>query len=188
MEIELLGSGLLRQKAEPVQPIGHEYRQIADDMIEMLHAGKGVGLAGPQVGLIKRIFVVHIEGSTPLVFINPSIIGTSQELTRYEEGCLSIPGIWAEIERPAAVRVQAWNAKGKPFTLDAEGILARVIQHENDHLDGVLFIDRLPEGKRNRVIAKYERRARPAAALKKRTGPWRLRAAAEPRSVDMPPR
>jgi peptide deformylase len=168
MNIVTLGSEILRQKAEPVKPIDSEYLDIAGEMIRLLHEGKGVGLAGPQVGLLKRIFVVHIDGSDPRVFINPSIIGTSQDLVKYEEGCLSRPGVWADVERPARVRVQAWNEKGKPFTLDAEGILARVIQHEYDHLEGVLFIDRLPELKRKRVIAKYEKRS--AGKRKKSAG------------------
>ncbi|GHV88217.1 peptide deformylase [Spirochaetia bacterium] len=141
-----------------MRPIGAEYVGIAEEMIEALHAGKGIGLAGPQVGLSKRIFVVQVEGEAPRVFINPTIIGTSQDLVKYEEGCLSIPGIWAEVMRPAAVKVQAWNEKGRPFTLDAEGILARVIQHEYDHLEGMLFIDRLSVPKRDRVLLKYEKR------------------------------
>ncbi|GHV17206.1 peptide deformylase [Spirochaetia bacterium] len=158
MDIITLGNDVLRQKAEPVKPIGEEYRQIARDMLEALHAGKGVGLAGPQVGLLKRIFVVHIEGDDPRVFINPSIIETSPEQGKYEEGCLSIPGIWAEVIRPLKIKVQAWNEKGRPFTLEADSLLARVIQHEYDHLEGVLFIDRLSEPKRNRVLTKYEKR------------------------------
>jgi peptide deformylase len=167
MDIITLGNDLLRQKAEIIKPIGSEYAKIADDMIELLHIGKGVGLAGPQIGLPKRIFVVHIEGEDPRVFINPSIIETSQNVVKYEEGCLSIPGVWADVERPQAVRVQAWNAKGRPFTLDAEGILARVIQHEYDHLEGVLFIDRLTELKRKKVIAKYEKRKADKDKLRK---------------------
>jgi peptide deformylase len=85
------------------------------------------------------------------------MIETSQELVKYEEGCLSVPGVWAEVIRPKAVRIQAWNEKGKPFTLDAAGILARAILHEYDHLDGTLFLDRLPELKRHKLIAKFEK-------------------------------
>jgi peptide deformylase len=158
MDIITLGNEVLRQKAEPVKPIGEECRQIAREMIEALHVGKGVGLAGPQVGLLKRIFVVHIEGDDPRVFINPSIIETSPEQDKSEEGCLSIPGIWAEVTRPLRIKVQAWNERGRPFTLEADNLLARVIQHEYDHLEGVLFIDRLSEPKRNRVLTKYEKR------------------------------
>jgi peptide deformylase len=160
MEIITLGNDLLRQKAQPVKPIDGKIRKIAEEMIEALHAGKGVGLAGPQVGLMSRIFVVHVDGDIPRVFINPSIIETSQETAAYEEGCLSVPGVWADVIRPEKVRVQAWNERGRPFTLEADGILARVIQHEYDHLEGVLFIDRLSEPKRNRVLAKLKKRQR----------------------------
>jgi peptide deformylase len=158
MEILTLGNELLRGRAEPVRPIGAEYKEIAAEMIDALHEGKGVGLAGPQVGLMKRIFVVHIEKDVPRVFINPTITMTSQNQVKYEEGCLSIPGLYAEVLRPEAVQVQAWNERGRPFTLDAAGLLARVILHENDHLEGILFIDRLPELKRGRIIAKWEKR------------------------------
>jgi peptide deformylase len=159
MTIITLGSELLRQKAAPVKKIGPETEKIAGEMIAALHAGKGVGLAGPQVGLPERIFVVHIEGDEPRVFINPSIIETSPETVKYEEGCLSIPGLWAEVTRPKTVKVQAWNEKGRPFTLEAGGVLARVILHEYDHLEGVLFIDRIPEQKRNRLLMKMEKTA-----------------------------
>lgn len=160
MNIVTLGDERLRLKAEAVKPIGGEYQKIAEAMVETLHAGKGIGLAGPQVGLLKRIFAVHVEGDIPRVFINPSIIETSQEQASYEEGCLSIPGVWAEVVRPKGIKVQAWNEKGRPFTLEAGGILARVILHEYDHLEGVLFIDRLSEPKRNRLLNKYEKRKR----------------------------
>jgi peptide deformylase len=158
MTILTLGSEVLRQKAEPVKNIDGELVKIAEEMVEALHIGKGIGLAGPQVGILQRIFVVHVDGDIPRVFINPSIIQTSQDMEKYEEGCLSIPGVYADVIRPEQGKIQAWNEKGRPFTLEANGILGRVIQHENDHLDGTLFIDRLPEPKRNRVLAKYEKR------------------------------
>jgi peptide deformylase len=160
MQIITLGSEMLRQKAEPVEKINSEWAKTAQEMLEALHAGKGVGLAGPQIGLMRRIFVVHIEGDVPRVFINPSIIETSTEMVKYEEGCLSLPGVWAEVLRPKTVKAQAWNEKGRPFTLEAGGILARVILHEYDHLEGVLFIDRLSEPKRKRILDKLNRRAR----------------------------
>lgn len=153
-----MGSEALRQKAEPVKTIDGEVKKIASAMISMMKNGKGVGLAGPQVGFMKRIFVVHVEGDEPRVFINPSIIETSQEMVKYEEGCLSIPGIWAEVQRPKDVKVQAWNERGRPFNLETGGVLARVILHEYDHLEGLLFIDRISQVKRNRIIAKFERR------------------------------
>jgi peptide deformylase len=159
MEIITLGNELLRCKAEPIAKINGETARIAGEMIKALIDGKGVGLAGPQVSLMKRIFVVHIEDDEPRVFINPSIIETSQETAKYEEGCLSLPGLWADVIRPKSVKIQAWNEKGRPFTLEAKGILARVIQHEYDHLEGILFVDRLPELKRKRLLAKIEKTA-----------------------------
>jgi peptide deformylase len=129
-------------------------------MFGALYEGRGVGLAGPQVGLLKRIFVVHVEGNIPRVFINPSIIETSPETVKYEEGCLSLPGVWADVIRPRTVKIQAWNERGRPFTMETEGVLARVILHEYDHLEGVLFIDRLSEPKRNRILTKLEKARR----------------------------
>jgi peptide deformylase len=159
MQIFTLGHESLRQKALPVKKIGSEYRKIAEELINTLHVGDGVGLAGPQVGLLERIFVVHVAGDMPRIFINPSIIETSQETLKYEEGCLSIPGVYTNVVRPRAVKIQAWNEKGRPFNLEASGILARVILHEYDHLEGILFIDRVPEHKRNRIIEKFEKAA-----------------------------
>jgi peptide deformylase len=162
MDLITLGDDLLRQKAEPVKPINAEIAQIAAEMIETMHKSKGVGLAGPQVGLRKRIFVVHVDGDVPRVFINPSIIGTSQEMVRLEEGCLSVPGVWVDVLRPVSVQVQAWNEKGRPFTIETDGILARVILHEYDHLEGTLFIDRIPESRRDKILAKFEKQRSPA--------------------------
>ena len=160
MEIFTLGNDVLRQKALPVQDIDGQVKALSQEMIDTMHRGRGVGLAGPQVGLLQRIFVVHIDGESPRVFINPTIIGTSPELSLFEEGCLSIPGMYADVTRPDKVTVQAWNERGRPFTLDAVGFLARVIQHEYDHLEGVLFIDRLSEPKRKRLIALYDKKMR----------------------------
>ena len=157
MQILTLGNESLRQKALPVKKIGSEYEKIAEELLNALHEGDGVGLAAPQVGLLERIFAIHVKGDVPRIFINPSIIETSQETMKYEEGCLSIPGIYTDVVRPKAVKIQAWNEKGRPFTLEASGILARVILHEYDHLDGILFIDRVSEQKRERIIARFEK-------------------------------
>ena len=157
MEIIILGNELLRQKAAPVQDFNTELKTFARSLLDTMRKEKGLGLAGPQVGLMQRIFAVQMDKDSPRVFINPSIIETSQEVVKYEEGCLSIPRVWADVIRPKAVLVQAWNERGRPFTLEAEGILARAILHEYDHLEGVLFIDRLPELKRNKLIAKFEK-------------------------------
>jgi peptide deformylase len=160
MQILTLGNELLRQKASPIADIDGDVAKLAQDMLETMKTGRGIGLAGPQVGLGKRIFVVQVDNDVPRVFINPSIIQTSPELVEYEEGCLSIPAMYADVVRPEMVRIQAWNERGRPFTLDAEGLLARVIQHEYDHLEGTLFIDRLSELKRERLVALYEKKKR----------------------------
>ncbi|MCL2267512.1 MAG: peptide deformylase, partial [Treponema sp.] len=130
-------------------------------MIEILKRDKGVGLAGPQIGYMKRIFVTHVEGDAARVYINPSILETSHETVKYEEGCLSIPGIYANVIRASSIKIQAWNEKGRPFTLETSGLLARVIQHEYDHLEGVLFLDHVPEKKRSRLIEKFEKSRKP---------------------------
>lgn len=144
MRITKLGEDILRQVAEPFSPeeINDSLREFINEMFDAMIEADGVGLAGPQAGISKRIFVVIADDDVRRVFINPQIIHTSQELCDYEEGCLSIPQVYESISRPAEVTVQALNEKGRPFTLEAKGLLARIIQHENDHLDGKLFIDR----------------------------------------------
>lgn len=159
-DIYTIGAEVLREKAKPIEKFDAELAATIERMFETMKWGKGVGLAAPQVGLHDRLFVMQIDGDKPRVFINPEIVLTSPELSEFEEGCLSIPGAYAELERPAAIRVQAWNERGRPFNLEAEGFLARVIQHELDHLDGVLFTDRLPERVRDKVLRQYERRMR----------------------------
>jgi peptide deformylase len=169
MQILTFGSDLLRQKAAPANTEGGpssppwdtlSWNEAAQKMLEALKEGKGVGLAGPQIGLLERVFVVSVDGDVPRVFINPSVIETSEKTAKYEEGCLSVPGVWADVVRPSTVKVQAWNEKGRPFTIEASGILARVILHEYDHLEGVLFIDRLSEPKRKRILDKMAKKAK----------------------------
>ncbi|MCL2759626.1 MAG: peptide deformylase [Treponema sp.] len=157
MKIITLGDELLRQKAEKIQKIDGDIINIAKQMLEILERDRGIGVAGPQIGIMKRIFVVHIDGDIERVFINPSILETSHTTSKYEEGCLSIPGIYTNIVRSESIKIQAWNEKGRPFTMETEGLLARVILHEYDHLEGVLFIDHIPENRRDRLIAKYEK-------------------------------
>jgi peptide deformylase len=158
MQIITLGSEQLRQKAEKIGKIGSETAELTQKMLEIIKTDKGIGLAAPQIGIMKRIFVVHIEDDIERVFINPSILETSQKTVKIEEGCLSIPGIFADVVRSESIKIQAWNEKGKPFTIETSGLLARVIQHEYDHLEGVLFLDRIPEAKRDKLVAKYEKK------------------------------
>jgi peptide deformylase len=157
MRVLTLGSEVLRQKSLPVKKNDGEIGRAIAEMFRILERTRGVGLAAVQVGIPQRFFVTRIGNDAPRVFINPSIIETSQELADYEEGCLSLPGVWGKLMRPKMVRVQAWNEKFRPFTIDTDGILARVIQHEYDHLDGALFIDKLSAPKRERLLNKYEK-------------------------------
>ena len=160
LKIYKLGEEVLRKKAEPVNPdeINDEMRKLFDDMFETMHEADGVGLAAPQVGISKRFFVVVSDDDVRRVFINPQIIGTSANLTDYEEGCLSLPGVSETIKRPEKVTVQALNEHGKPFTLEADGLLARIIQHENDHLDGIVYIDRGDPEFAAKTAAQFQRR------------------------------
>jgi peptide deformylase len=156
LEIVTIPAEVLYRRAEAVTEIDASIVELADQMIDAMHDAQGIGLAGPQVDRPVRLFVVHVNDDEPRVFINPEIIGTSIETARMEEGCLSIPGLYADVMRPRAIEVQAYNRRGRPFTLSAEGILARVIQHELDHLNGVLFVDHLSERKRERILRKYD--------------------------------
>lgn len=160
MNIITLGDDVLRQKAIPVPEINGEVIDFANEMIKTMIEGNGIGLAAPQVGDLRRIFVCQLPEEDPLVFINPDILETSMETEPYEEGCLSIPTMYANVVRPSIIKVQAWNLKGRPFTLDADDLLARVIQHEMDHLNGVLFIDHLNKKQRERLIQMYNRKMR----------------------------
>ena len=158
LEILTLGSDVLRKKCATIAVFDEKLEDLVVAMIDSMHVGDGIGLAGPQIGVEKRIFVCHVPDDDPRIFINPEIIATSQEIDPYEEGCLSIPGVYSEVMRPRAVTVQAWTLQGRPFKLEAEGLLARVIQHEIDHLKGILFIDHLAEKKRLRILSLYEKR------------------------------
>ena len=158
MNIVTLGDEVLREKSSKVEVFDDKLNRLIEDMAGLMQ-GQGIGLAAPQVGISKRFFICQPDGHKLWVFINPEITLTSEEQGGYEEGCLSIPGIWSDVIRPAQVQVQAFNEKGRPFRVDAEGILARVIQHELDHLNGVLFIDHLSEVKRNKALRDYEKKS-----------------------------
>ncbi len=166
MKIYKIGDDVLRQKCEPVTPeeINDEFRALLNEMFETMVSANGVGLAAPQVGISKRFFVLMADDNVKRVFINPEIIKTSEELEDYDEGCLSIPGVTETIRRPASVSVTALNERGRRFTInDASGLLARIIQHENDHLNGILYIDRGDEEFKEKTIEAFKRKAERAA-------------------------
>ncbi|GIM27860.1 peptide deformylase [Clostridium polyendosporum] len=139
--IRKIGEDLLRKKSRNVDEINERVLTLIKDMIETMYDADGVGLAAPQVGILKRIFVIDIyDGNGPKVFINPEILEKSGSKIDVE-GCLSVPGEQGEVERPEKVKVKALDEKGIEFILEAEDLLARAICHENDHLDGILFVD-----------------------------------------------
>ena len=156
MRIVLLGESILRDISEPITDINQEIRNLVDEMLETMYSHKGIGLAAVQVGRLIRMFITHAQDDEPRVFINPAIVETSLEEWKYEEGCLSIPGVNADVVRPSAISIQARNEHGRRFKMEADGILARVILHELDHLNGVLFIDKLSSKRRDRLLKNYD--------------------------------
>ena len=170
-EIIILPDKRLRLVSKPVDKITPDIRKLVDDMFETMYEAPGIGLAAIQVGVAKRLITMDLakkseDGETkrePRVFINPEILSSSEELSVYEEGCLSIPEYYEEVERPARVRVRYTDLDGKVHEEDAEGLFATCIQHEIDHLNGVLFIDYLSKLKRDRVHKKFEKAAKRAA-------------------------
>ena len=159
LPIRTFGDPVLRQKARPVERITDVHRRLVDDMIATMREAPGVGLAGPQVGVLERIFVYEVGDDVGAIF-NPSITSRSRDLEDDEEGCLSLPGLPVlPVTRHVAVRVEGVDEKGKPFERDAEGFIARVFQHEIDHLDGVLFVDRLDEKLRKKAMRELTRQS-----------------------------
>ena len=160
----LLPDPLLRKKSAPVERIDAGVRTLVKDMFDTMYAAPGIGLAAVQIGALRRVITIDLsrkdETAEPLVFINPEILSKSDETHPHEEGCLSIPEYYAEVERPSAIRVRYTDLAGKKIELDADGILATCLQHEIDHLNGVLFIDYLSRLKRSRVIKKFETAAK----------------------------
>jgi peptide deformylase len=152
---------VLKRVSEPVERVDDELRALMDDMLETMYAAPGIGLAAIQVGVAKRIIVMDLaregEEKAPRYFVNPEITWSSEELFTYEEGCLSVPEIYDEVERPARVRLRYLDYHGNQVEEEAEGLFAVCIQHEFDHLNGVLFIDHLSRLKRDRAVAKVKK-------------------------------
>lgn len=152
----------LRTVAKPVDAVTDQTRQLVKDMIETMYEAEGIGLAASQVNVHERVIVMDLseERNEPRVFINPEIEPLTDELFGYQEGCLSVPGYYEEINRPKRVRIKALDEQGQPFEEEAEGLLAVCIQHECDHLAGKLFVDYLSGLKRERIKKKLEKQAK----------------------------
>lgn len=160
---------ILRKEAAPIELVDETLRRLMDDMLATMYEAPGIGLAAPQVGISRRVIVMDPsrdeEAKTPLAMANPELLERSEELRIYEEGCLSIPEITAEIERPARIRVRFLDRDGKRCEAELEGMWATLVQHEIDHLNGVLFIDYLSRLKRDMIVKKFTKQRRLEQAL-----------------------
>lgn len=165
----ILPDPLLRKTSEPVTAIDEQVKALARDMFETMYDAPGIGLAAIQVGVPLRMLVIDLskedEPKAPQLFINPVVLESSDDRSLYEEGCLSIPDYYAEVERPASVRVSYVDGHGKEQEIQAEGLLATCLQHEIDHLNGVLFIDHISRLKRDMVVRKFKKLAKDRAPL-----------------------
>jgi len=165
-DIVMLPDKQLRLISKPIEKVTAEVRKLAEDMFETMYDAPGIGLAAIQVGVPQRLITMDLakkeEPEAPRVFINPEILWSSEDKATYEEGCLSIPEYYEEVERPAKVRVRFTDLDGKVHEEEAEGLFATCIQHEIDHLNGVLFVDYLSKLKRDRVLKKFTKAAKRA--------------------------
>ena len=161
LDIEILGARILREKATPVEGVDDELRRLARDMFDTMYQAEGIGLAGPQVGVSRRILVVDVtnddESRHVHALINPVIVEASREQDKASEGCLSIPGLEEKVTRSVRVTLEALSLEGDSVRIEADGLFARALQHEVDHLDGVLFIDRLSPLKRGILLRKWRK-------------------------------
>ena len=164
LDILTVPSPVLKQVSTPVERVDDDLRRLMDDMLETMYAAPGIGLAAIQVGVPKQVIVMDLarqgEPPEPRYFVNPEILWASEETAPYEEGCLSVPEIYDEVDRPARVKLRYLDYHGKEVTEDAQGLFAVCIQHEMDHLKGVLFIDHLSRLKRDRAVARVRKLAR----------------------------
>ena len=160
--IVLMGDPVLRKTADPVEAFDDRLRALVEDMFETMYHAEGVGLAAPQIGLSERILVVDVRDEDDpqagrFALVNPEIVAVSRETEKASEGCLSIPGLEETVERPAVVEVRGFDAEGNPFSVSATDLLGRALQHEIDHLDGVLFLDRVSPLKRRMLLKKWRK-------------------------------
>ena len=160
-EIVIEPDPILRKKSQPIENVDDKMRKLMDDMLATMYAAPGIGLAAVQIGVLKRLIVIDVskqnEKKSPLFLINPKITFKSKITSTYEEGCLSLPGYFAEVDRPAECHLEYIDYFGKQKNLKAEGILATCIQHEVDHLNGVLFVDYLSKLKKDMIIKKLKK-------------------------------
>lgn len=160
-EVRIYGDPVLRRKAKKVTKFDGKLKDLVRDMAETMHVERGIGLAGPQVGVQRRVIVVDVSaGKDPsqlMALVNPKIKWKSNKTCLIEEGCLSIPGVDAAVERPIAVEVEAQDTDGEDVKINAREMLARVIQHEIDHLDGILFTDKVVDGEKNKIEPKLKK-------------------------------
>lgn len=165
--IELLGSEVLRRPADPVEDIDDDVRALVRDMFETMYDAKGIGLAAPQVGVSRRVIVLDVEeesgDSNRVALVNPRLATWTAKKDKQAEGCLSIPGLEGIVARPVSVVVDGKDPEGRAVRVEAEGLFARALQHEIDHLDGVLFIDRLSPLKRQLLLKKWRKLSAEAA-------------------------
>lgn len=164
LDLHLLGSPALRTRSSEIEAIDDDLRTFIADLFTTMDAAKGVGLAANQVGVTRRVAVVDAEGRR-FAMVNP-VIRSAEGRDRAEEGCLSIPDVYAEVTRPHRIVLEALDQDGQPFTLEAEGLVARAIQHEIDHLDGILFVDHLSPLKRQLLLARYKKDHRGEGIIK----------------------
>ncbi|MHC5654772.1 peptide deformylase [Stappia sp.] len=163
-DILILPDAKLRLVSEPVAKVDDAIRQLADDMLETMYDAPGIGLAAIQIGVPRRMLVLDVaregEEAEPMVVINPQVIWESPERSIYQEGCLSIPEYYEDVERPEKIALKFLDREGVEREIEADGLLATCLQHEIDHLDGVLFIDHISKLKRERVVKKFQKQAR----------------------------
>ena len=156
LPLRVLGDPILREETKPVAVITDEIRRLIDDMFETMYAARGIGLAAPQVGRSERLCVIDVDDE-PMVLVNPEVLESSRATEKAEEGCLSIPDIYGDVERPSAVRVRAMDREGNVFERDASGLLARCMQHEIDHLHGKMFIDYMSMLKKRSAMSQWDK-------------------------------
>jgi peptide deformylase len=169
-DILIIPDKRLRAKSEPVTAIDKTLRALIEDMFETMYAAPGIGLAAVQIGVAQRVVTMDLakkdDPPAPLVFINPEVIWKSDEKSMYEEGCLSIPEYYEEVERPLSVKVKYLGLDGKPQEIEATGLLATCLQHEIDHTNGVLFIDYISKLKRDMVMKRFKKAAKKGEPVK----------------------